>query len=65
MRDLKRIDEVMKRLNVAWKLCPDLRLNQLMSSINKGEDSFYIEDDIMLERINTWINNIEKQKMKK
>lgn len=56
MRDPKRIDSVMEILREAWTLSPDLRFNQLINAINKGEDCFYDEDDAFIEKVKEWIN---------
>lgn len=57
MRDPKRIDSVLDVLKEAWALAPDLRLNQLISAINKGEDCFYDEDDTFVKKAKEWIND--------
>ena len=52
MRDPKRIPIVLGEVELFWKQNPDLRLGQLLSILLKpNEDIFYIEDDVLLERI--------------
>lgn len=55
MRDPKRIDYMLEVLKEAWSLAPDLRFNQLIDSISKGQDCFYEEDDVFSEKIKEWI----------
>ena len=50
MRDLKRIDAVLRVVARAWKKNPDMRLGQLIANAS-GSDPFYIEDDLMVARI--------------
>jgi len=54
MRDINRIDRMLKLLKELWLLTPDQRLGQLIDNIvivNRGADTFNIEDDIMEEQI--------------
>lgn len=60
MRDVKRIRKFCNRLAAAWELVPDLRLVQLLYIIfsqieDEGKDPFYIEDDVMIECIEKYI----------
>lgn len=57
MRNPDRIDEVLLKLKEAWAMYPDLRFNQLISAINKGQDCFYEEDDLFLDKVKSWIEN--------
>jgi hypothetical protein len=49
MRDPKRIPRVAERLAELWRAYPDMRLNQLISTVNARisviRDPFYTEDD--------------------
>lgn len=52
MRDPNRIDRILAKLSVAWKLQPDTRLCQLLSngacSVGWPDyDLFYIEDEVI------------------
>ena len=61
-RDPKRIEEMLESLNEAWKSTPDLRLGQLMMCLGsdaKSTDLFYIEDDIILERLKRFTKDAE------
>jgi uncharacterized protein YihD (DUF1040 family) len=53
MRDINRIDKLLDLLNVYWHKHPDLRLGQLIYSINneltKSDDVFNIEDDEIIK----------------
>ena len=53
MRDVNRIEPLMKRLTELWKTeCPDWRFGQLISNLQSFlGDPFYIEDDEMAELI--------------
>ena len=51
-RDPARIKRMIKKLEAAWLKRPDQRLGQLVSnlaiSVNwGGDDTFYVEDDLM------------------
>lgn len=58
-RDQKRIEPMLKKLEEAWKLYPDMRLGQLIAVCAGNDNIFGIEDDIMLERIQAYINNMK------
>lgn len=46
MRDIKRIDRILKLIKVIWQKNPDLRLSQLLlNSINEKDFNYYLEDD--------------------
>ena len=61
-RDPKRIEPTLKKLEEAWKLYPDMRLGQLIAVCAGADNIFGIEDDIMLEGINKYIDNMTKAK---
>lgn len=44
MRDPKRIDRILKNIEVLWKKYPDLRLCQLLGNCFGPGDLYYIED---------------------
>ena len=57
MRDPNRIDPIMEKLTVLWKLHPDWRLCQVLANIAiltgwKESDLFYFEDDELLKELN-------------
>jgi uncharacterized protein YihD (DUF1040 family) len=62
MRDIKRIDPLMKKITELWKQFPDLRFMQLMDTVSSlarkkyKKDVFYLEDD----ELDTIIDGIEK-----
>ena len=58
-RDQKRIEPMLKKLEEAWMLYPDMRLGQLIAVCAGNDNIFGIEDDIMLERIQAYINNMK------
>jgi uncharacterized protein YihD (DUF1040 family) len=49
MRDIERIDVLLKLLKDYWKQNQDLRLGQILSIVAKDKDVFYIEDDNFIE----------------
>jgi uncharacterized protein YihD (DUF1040 family) len=53
MRDINRIDNLLKLLNQYWHEHPDLRLGQLIYNINReltgSKDIFNIEDDTITD----------------
>ena len=58
MRDVTRIEPMLEELKSVWEQYPDLRLGQLICDIVPEEKLFYIEDDLMLERIKKWRKEI-------
>lgn len=57
MRDPKRIKIILEELERCWVDNPDLRLGQIVSVIATRanlRDSFYIEDDNLLEILKLW-----------
>ena len=53
MRDIKRINRILEKLEAVWSLYPDQRLMQLLLNILSDDEVtflFYIEDD-ELERL--------------
>lgn len=60
LRNRERIDPMLSKLEEAWKLCPDLRLGQLIIDCAKKDDVFGIEDDKMIEKIRDFINTLRK-----
>jgi uncharacterized protein YihD (DUF1040 family) len=59
MRDPKRIKVMLDLIRSVWEKYPDLRLCQLiintrptnLDTIDSFEDLFYVEDDVLLERL--------------
>jgi len=48
----KRDNEIRAYLNIleaAWRIHPELRLGQLITSASGEIDSFYIEDDVLMQ----------------
>jgi uncharacterized protein YihD (DUF1040 family) len=61
MRDVKRIERIIRLLEQAWKYVPDWRMGQLVSNIlGVGvQDVFYVEDDTWELKIKMFIKNHE------
>ena len=61
MRNPNRIDEFCRRLAAAWKHdVPDWRFGQLMSNLFSsfdGRDPFFIEDDEMIDLIESYLTH--------
>jgi uncharacterized protein YihD (DUF1040 family) len=57
MRDINRIDRILKLIEKTWKKYPDLRLGQLLVNANgKFENNpFYFEDDSWEDDFTKWI----------
>lgn len=53
MRDPARIPEMIKTLEAVWTQNPDWRLGQLIDNMSTsvGRVVFYIEDDVLYERM--------------
>lgn len=65
MRDIKRIKRITALLTELWELNPDLRLMQLINTIQVPEgydntDPFFIEDDVWEESLQEQIDEIVK-----
>lgn len=58
-RDPNRIDSMLHVLETYWKLHPDLRLGQIIGNFSKGTDPYYIEDDVLADRIDDAIERGE------
>lgn len=60
MRNPARIEEMLRELGETWNRHPDLRLGQLLYSISRTGadvgDIFYIEDDILLDKVREFNN---------
>lgn len=59
-RDPKRINPILEKLEEAWKLYPDMRLGQLIVVCVGTDNIFGIEDDVMFERMQGYIDNMKK-----
>ena len=60
LRDKNRIKPFLKQFEKLWTENPDYRFGQLVSAISNVDDAFYIEDDILLKNINSFIKPQEK-----
>lgn len=52
MRDPKRIDVLLRILQIGWKKVPDLRFGQLIENFKRytsKQDLFYTEDEDLME----------------
>ena len=61
MRDINRIEPLLKEFEELWKQYPDLRFGQLVYILTYDKDLFNIEDDEMLKLIQ---NRKSKRKCK-
>ena len=62
MRDPARIQEVVATLRGIWHQVPDLRLGQLLINCTHdiGTDLFYIEDDVLLQRLKDYAKTLKE-----
>lgn len=51
MRDINRIDSILKELGEIWKEYPDLRLGQLILNVLQDPVLYYIEDEDLILRL--------------
>lgn len=51
MRDINRIDFILKSVGDVWKNYPDLRLGQLLLNVVRDPMLYYIEDDKLVEEL--------------
>lgn len=56
MRDPNRIDPILAKLREAWFLYPDMRLGQLLVSCCQKSEIFGVEDDVMSDNLDDFIN---------
>lgn len=69
MRDINRIKPTLEKLEQLWLENPDLRLGQLLMVVAMtGEQNpklFYMEDDIMLQQIESRLEQLRKTREEK
>lgn len=51
MRDINRIDRILKELAEIWKEQPDTRLGQLLLNAAQDPVLYYIEDDELIQKL--------------
>lgn len=62
MRNRKRMDRTLASVKELWVTAPDLRLCQLLGCLTlAGEDLFYLEDDVLVKRIERRLNRYVPQ----
>lgn len=59
-RNPARIKYMLEKLEEAWQLYPDMRLGQLIAVCAKSDNILGIEDDVMYERLQEYINMFRK-----
>jgi len=59
-RNPERITPMLEKLREAWELYPDMRLGQLIAVCAGTDHIFGIEDDVMLGRMQDYINSMRK-----
>jgi len=61
MRDPERIDKILARVREVWKTYPDLRLLQLLyNCFEKEHTAYYLEDDVLLKKLDETYNETVK-----
>lgn len=53
MRDPKRIKPILEKIEAIWTQSPDLRLCQLIGNCFPAGDNYYVEDNILDEKLST------------
>lgn len=67
MRDVARIDRIIEKLRLVWKILPDWRLLQL--TVNLADkfmsEAFFVEDDLLEKELDSLIatHNAEPTKL--
>lgn len=58
MRDIKRIDPLLKKLGEAWKKTPDMRFGQFMVNFFSAcqVDPWYYEEDVWMKALQAYID---------
>lgn len=51
MRPVKRIEPILKLLELIWKEHPDFRLGQLIGNVLEGPALYYIEDEDLVKYV--------------
>lgn len=59
MRDINRIDRILKEIGTIWKQYPDLRLGQLILNVINDPALYYIEDDELVELLKQTYSNLK------
>ena len=49
MRDVNRIENILKRLGDLWRKYPDLRLGQLICNVIQDPALYYVEDNELID----------------
>ena len=61
-RDPERIISILSKVHEVWNRWPDMRFGQLLIALDvahEGTDIFYIEDDVMEEKIDKAITMLD------
>ena len=61
-RSSLRIKPMLEKLEEAWRLYPDMRLGQLIVVCAASNNLFGLEDDVMYERLQQYIENMYSMK---
>ena len=59
MRDPERIERICDLLKEVWKQYPDWRLGQLIFNLTGKYDCFYVEDNVLEEKLKGVMNSEE------
>ena len=59
MRDPDRIPIILNQIEMLWEKYPDLRLGQLLLTIESEEGLFYIEDEELVDRLYGFYDDLE------
>jgi len=59
MRDINRIDEILKEIKNIWEKYPNLRLGQLICNVIRDPALYYIEDKKLIEALREFYGDVE------
>lgn len=62
MRDVDRIDEILKEFGEVWKKYPDLRFTQMIVNLMsaKRSDLYYMEDEKFIKTLKEYYGDEEE-----
>jgi hypothetical protein len=60
-RDSKRIKQMITLLEEYWQQYPDLRLAQIIGNCCNTNDPYYMEDQVVEQKLTKWIERTSKK----
>ena len=62
MRDLNRIDGILKQIGDIWKRQVDMRLGQLLLNVLQDPALYYVEDEELVRRLQNFYGDVDHNK---